>query len=164
MLMSSIIFLSMDLELSKSACSGQISSGKLAGSQMRTIGLLKKKCTVCLVQKNLTGLQQHTLTFGRWRQEKQELQTGLSYTVSSNPSWVEGDQTNKKQNKENPLFVLHFICLMLEKGRYHSQTVKSSTLAEDWEWVSYLKQNRCYINEKKQKLLYLNIESFNGQK
>lgn len=43
MLMSSIIFLSMDLELSKSACSGQISSGKLAGSQMRTIGLLKKK-------------------------------------------------------------------------------------------------------------------------
>lgn len=53
MLMSSIIFLSMDLELSKSACSGQISSGKLAGSQMRTIGLLKKKCTFCPVQKNL---------------------------------------------------------------------------------------------------------------
>lgn len=57
MLMSSIIFLSMDMELSKSACSGQISSGKLAGSQMRTIGLLKKKkVQFALVQKILTGL------------------------------------------------------------------------------------------------------------
>lgn len=49
MLMSLIIFLSVDMELSKSVCSGQTSSGKLAGDQIRTIGLVKKKYTLFLV-------------------------------------------------------------------------------------------------------------------
>lgn len=32
----------MDMELPKSACSAQTSSGKLAGGQRRTVGLVKK--------------------------------------------------------------------------------------------------------------------------
>lgn len=70
----------MDMELSTSACSGQISSEKLARSQMRTIGLLKKKMYTLPSSKKPNRIQQHTVTFGRWRQEDQEFM--VDYMVS----------------------------------------------------------------------------------
>lgn len=43
MLMSLIIFLSVDMELSKSVCSGQTSSGKLAGGSDKDSWASEKK-------------------------------------------------------------------------------------------------------------------------
>jgi hypothetical protein len=68
----------------------------------------EKKMYTLPSSKKPNRIQQHTVTFGRWRQEDQELQAGLSYTVSSKPSWIARGQTGNRTKKACCLFYVLF--------------------------------------------------------